>query len=232
MEYSTLERWEGISETGIIYDQGSLYARFEQLSDPRKARGKRYSLVTLLVIMSGRRSEVHTAVVNVPDHRIDEPSQLFHPKATTYAKVAYTDIAGLEGSARGDIAGPLLTQLSQMDGFIHVVHCFDNPNVSHVFGDISPQRNIDQLEDEFMINDLIQVKCKLTRLADEKTRGSRDRTEIGREMTIFERLHSALSESIPLRKFEPSPGEMKIISGFGFLSLKQLLIILNLGEGQ
>lgn len=51
MEYSTLERWEGISETGIIYDQGSLYARFEQLSDPRQARGKRYSLVTLLVII-------------------------------------------------------------------------------------------------------------------------------------------------------------------------------------
>jgi predicted transposase YbfD/YdcC len=51
MEYSTLERWQGISETGIIYDQGSLYARFEQLRDPRKARGKRYSLVTLLVII-------------------------------------------------------------------------------------------------------------------------------------------------------------------------------------
>jgi predicted transposase YbfD/YdcC len=51
MEYSTLKRWEGISETGIIYEQGSLYARFEQLSDPRKARGKRYSLVTLLVII-------------------------------------------------------------------------------------------------------------------------------------------------------------------------------------
>jgi hypothetical protein len=51
MEYSTIERWEGISETGIIYDQGSLYARFEHLSDPRKARGIRYSLVTLLVII-------------------------------------------------------------------------------------------------------------------------------------------------------------------------------------
>jgi predicted transposase YbfD/YdcC len=51
MEYSTLERWQGISETGIIYELGSLYGRFEQLADPRKARGKRYSLVTLLVII-------------------------------------------------------------------------------------------------------------------------------------------------------------------------------------
>jgi predicted transposase YbfD/YdcC len=51
MEYSTLERWQEIGETGVIHDKGSLYARFEQLSDPRKARGKRYSLVTLLVII-------------------------------------------------------------------------------------------------------------------------------------------------------------------------------------
>jgi len=51
MEYSTLKPWEGISETGIIYEFGSLYARFEEIEDPRKARGKRYSLVTLLVII-------------------------------------------------------------------------------------------------------------------------------------------------------------------------------------
>lgn len=51
MEYSTLEPWQGLSETGIVYEIGSLYARFEQMSDPRKARGKRYSLVTLLVII-------------------------------------------------------------------------------------------------------------------------------------------------------------------------------------
>ena len=49
MEYSTLKPWQGISETGIIYEFGSLYARFEEIEDPRKARGKRYSLVTLLV---------------------------------------------------------------------------------------------------------------------------------------------------------------------------------------
>jgi len=51
MEYSTLERWQGISDTGIIYETGSLYERFGEFSDPRKARGKRYSLVTLLIII-------------------------------------------------------------------------------------------------------------------------------------------------------------------------------------
>jgi len=51
MEYSTLERWQGIGETGIIYDLGSLYDRFQHIPDPRKAHGKRYSLVTLLVVI-------------------------------------------------------------------------------------------------------------------------------------------------------------------------------------
>ena len=184
------------------------------------------------VIMSGGRFEVHTAVVNVPDPRVDELSQLFHPKVTTYAKVTYADIAGLEGSARGNISGPLLTQLSQMDGFIHVVRCFDDPSVPHVFEDVFPQRDIDRIEDEFMINDLIQIERKLVRLAEEKTRSRRDKAEIGRELAIFERLYTKLSESIPLRNIELSHDEKKIISGYGFLSLKDLLIVLNLGEGQ
>lgn len=51
MEYSTLKPWQEIGETGVIYEKGSLYARFGQIDDPRKARGKRYSLVTLLVII-------------------------------------------------------------------------------------------------------------------------------------------------------------------------------------
>jgi predicted transposase YbfD/YdcC len=51
MEYSTLECWQGISETGIVYSLGSIYDRFQQIRDPRKAKGKRYSLVTLLVLI-------------------------------------------------------------------------------------------------------------------------------------------------------------------------------------
>ena len=51
MEYSTLEPWQEISETGIVYTLGSLYDRFQQISDPRKAKGKQYSLVTLLVLI-------------------------------------------------------------------------------------------------------------------------------------------------------------------------------------
>jgi len=184
------------------------------------------------VVMSGGRFEVHTAVVDVPDPRIDALSQLFHPKKTTYAKVTYADIAGLEGTAGGSIAGPLLTELSQMDGFIHVVRCFEDPSVLHIHGQVDPQQDIEAMEGEFLLNDLILVERKLERLAEEKRRNSRDKIEIGRETVVFERLHGALSEDTPLRQVELSPEEKAVISGYSFLSIKDLLIVLNLGEGQ
>ena len=51
MEYSTLEPWQEIGETGIIHDRGSLYGRFHHICDPRQPKGKQYSLVTLLVVI-------------------------------------------------------------------------------------------------------------------------------------------------------------------------------------
>lgn len=66
MEYSTLKPWQEVSETGVVYDVDSLYARFHKLSDPRKAHGKRYSLTTLLIIiflakLSGKDTPVEIA---------------------------------------------------------------------------------------------------------------------------------------------------------------------------
>jgi GTP-binding protein YchF len=184
------------------------------------------------VTVGGGRFEIHTAVVDVPDPRVDELSHFFHPKKTTYAKVTYADIAGLEGSANGNIAGQLLNQLSQMDGFIHVVRCFEDENVPHPMGSVDPQRDIDAMEGEFLINDLIAVESKLERLAEELRRNSRDKVEVNRDMALFERLQTALSEDTPLRQVELTPDEHKIISGYAFLSRKDLLLVLNLGEGQ
>ena len=67
--------------------------------------------------------EVHTAVVNVPDTRIDNLAEIYHPKKVTLAKVAYADVAGLEGRGQGDISGQLRNELGNMDAFIHVVRC-------------------------------------------------------------------------------------------------------------
>jgi GTP-binding protein YchF len=178
--------------------------------------------------------EVHTAVVDVPDARVDVLSAMFKPKKTIYAKVTYADIAGLDGSAgKNGISGTLLNQLTQMTGLILVVRCFEDDNIPHQSGTINAQRDIETMESEFIINDLIMVERKLERLQDEfRKGGGRDKSLIRHEIDLFERLQQALKEEKPLRDLDLSPEDEKDLSGYGFLSQKPMMIILNVSEGQ
>ncbi len=189
--------------------------------------------------MSGGRIEVHTAVVDVPDERVDILSRMFKPQKTIYAKVTYADIAGLEGSDAAStakttgIAGQLLNQLSQMDGFVHVVRCFENVNVSHASGSVDPRRDILAMDSELLLNDLISVERKLERLVDERRKGGgREKALVEREIALFENLHAALTNNQPLRDLEISLEDEKSLSGFGFLTLKPVMVLLNLSDGQ
>ena len=182
----------------------------------------------------GGKIEIHTAVVDVPDKRVDVLSGIFKPKKTIYAKVTYVDIAGLDGSAgKGGISGVLLNQLSQLDGFIQVVRVFTDENVPHIHESINPQRDILNMESEFVLNDLIAIERKQERLEEEKKKGAgREKGLIEREQTLFARLHESLSAEIPLRDVSINEEEDKLLSGFGFLSRKPMMIVLNLAEGQ
>ncbi|MRR32315.1 redox-regulated ATPase YchF, partial [bacterium] len=180
------------------------------------------------------RIEVHTAVVDVPDPRVDRLTDMFKPKKKIYTKVTYSDIAGLDGSAsKAGISGTLLNQLAQMDGFIEVVRCFEDENLPHPSGSVDALRDIQAMDSEFVLNDLISVERKLEHLAEERKKGAgRDKAVIEREIELFNRLHAALNEETPLRDVEISADEDKMMSGFGFLSRKPLLLVLNLAEGQ
>ncbi|MEW5868090.1 MAG: redox-regulated ATPase YchF [Chloroflexota bacterium] len=186
------------------------------------------------IAVSGGRFDVHTAVVDVPDERVDHLSKMFQPGKTTYAKVTYADIAGLEGSAaRSGLAGPLLNQLTQMDGFVHVVRCFENLSVPHPSGSVDPQRDIAAMDGELLLNDLISVERKLERLEEERHKGTgRDKAQIAREVALFTTLHQTLSNDRPLRELELSAEQEKTLAGFGFLTRKPVVLVLNLSDGQ
>jgi GTP-binding protein YchF len=182
-------------------------------------------------VISGRM-EVHTAMVDVPDIRINRLAEIYHPKKVTYAKVTYADIAGLEGRGQGDISGPLRNELGTMDAFIHVVRCFEDEMVPHPAESIDPARDIEAMNTELLLNDLITVESKLERLAQEKGKGGRDKDAIQRETELFTRLQEQLSEGVPLRTLELAAEDIKMISGYQFLTRKLMLVVLNLGEGQ
>ena len=172
-------------------------------------------------------------MVDVPDPRVDRLSAMFKPRKTIYAKVTYADIAGLDsGAAKTGFSGTLLNQLTQMDGLIHVVRCFMDDNVPAPSGSVNPGRDIASMNGELLLNDLIAVERKLERLAEERKKGGTDKVLNERQTALFTRLHEILSAEKPLRGAEISAEEEKLLSGFGLLTRKPLLVLLNLGEGQ
>lgn len=203
---------------------------------PQSGKTTLYNALTRATQPTGAtgKIEVHTAVVDVPDQRVDILSGMFKPKKTIYAKVTYADIAGLDGtSAKSGISGTLLNQLTQMDGFIHVIRCFEDENVPHPNETIDPARDLTMMDSEFILNDLIAAERKLERLQEERKKGAgREKAVVEREIELFTRLHTALSEENPLRDVPISAEEDRMLSGFGFLSRKPVLIVLNLSEGQ
>ena len=185
------------------------------------------------VIARGGRFEVHTAVVDVPDPRLDQLSTLFKPDKSIYAKVTYADIAGLGSGAGVELAGALLNQLAQMDGFIHVVRCFESPEVPHPAGSIDPLRDIQVMDSELLLIDLIAVERKLERLNDERRKGGgREKSQIEYEINLFQRMQAFLAEEQPLRDMQFAPDEERALAGYGFLTRKPVSVLLNLGDGQ
>ncbi|MFZ3069574.1 MAG: redox-regulated ATPase YchF [Anaerolineaceae bacterium] len=184
--------------------------------------------------MSSGQMEVHTAVVDVPDVRVDQLIDIYQPKKIVRAKVTYADIAGLDGSAgEAGLSGALFNQLSQMDGFLHVVRQFENASVPHLAGGVDPVRDIQTMDTEFILNDLIMVERRLERLREEYRRGvTRDRALIEAEIQIFERLDAMLNKNLPLRHYTFIPEEDKILSSFGFLSRKPQIVVINQSEEQ
>ena len=182
---------------------------------------------------SAGRFEVHTAVVEVPDPRVDKLSAMFKPKKTIYAKVTYADIAGLEtGSAKSGISGQLLNQLNQMDGLILIVRGFIDDSVMHPSGNVDPLRDVDTMLTELLLNDLIAVERKLEKLVDERKKGGTDKALNARQTELFEKLHKTLSDNKPLRDLEFTHDEQKELSSFGLLTRKRILTVFNMSEGQ
>ncbi len=176
---------------------------------------------------------VHSAVVDVPDARVDRLSAMFKPRKTTYAQVTYTDVAGLaKGVSEGGLSGPLLNTISQSDALLHVVRAFDDPEVPHSEGSVDPRRDVEIIDGELLLSDMIIVERRIERRAAQlKTGGdkqARQNNEI--ELELFERLKAHVDENGPLRDMDLTPAELKMLRNYGLLTLKPMLIVVNVGD--
>jgi GTP-binding protein YchF len=182
----------------------------------------------------GGRFEVQTAVVSVPDPRVDTLSALFKPRKTIYAQVTYADIAGLEGAGdKGGFSGPLLNQLTTMDGLLHVVRAFDNPLAPHPSGSVDPARDLAAVEAELLLNDMLAVERKLERLNEDQRKGIvKDKGLHAQELALFTRLQEALGAGQPLRDLELGAADERALSSYQLLTRKPMLVVFNVGDEQ
>jgi GTP-binding protein YchF len=171
--------------------------------------------------------EVYTAVVDVPDSRVERLSAMFKPRKTTYAQVTYNDIAGMgRGMSRqSGLAGSLINLLSSSEALMHVVRAFEDDSVPVESGSVDPRRDIADMDTELILADLITVERKLEKLHKESKRPAG-----AAEMALFERLKTALEAEQPIRDLDLSADERKQLKGYGFLSAKPMLIVINVGE--
>lgn len=176
--------------------------------------------------------EVHTAVVPVPDVRVDRLKAMYNPKKTTYTQVTYVDIGGLDkGIGEGGLKGQFRNELAQLDGYLHVVRAFKDDNVPHPYESIDPARDVATLDGEFLLTDLVMVESRLEKIdAELKRKGRTADKAIVDELEIMQRMKAHLESDKPLRDLGLTEAEIKPLRGYGFLTLKPALIVLNTGD--
>jgi ribosome-binding ATPase len=181
---------------------------------------------------SSGQVEVHTAVVSVPDIRVDRLVTMFNPKKITYAQVIYNDIAGLSKGARsGVISGGLINAMAANDALMLVSRAFENEALLHTNGSLDPAQEFAAMEAEFLLHDMATIETRLGRLAGQKSRGTpQERQRMATEEALLQRLAAMLDEEQPLRMVDLSDEERKLLGGFGLLSLKPLLRVINAGD--
>ncbi len=176
---------------------------------------------------SGGRAAPNIGVVKVPDERLDQLAELFHPRKVTHADVTYVDVGIPPGAAReGTIAPDVLAQIRNADALLHVARGFEGGERT-----ADPMRDVEELDLEFTVADLDVVQKRLERLRTAGRHGTpAEREANALEEGLLDRLEPHLSEGLPLRALAFDDDEERRLRGFRFLTQKPVLLLLNLDE--
>ncbi len=185
---------------------------------------------------SSANDEPNLATVKVPDPRLEILTEMFKPQRKVQADVQYLDVAGIaKGMAEKGMSGQLLGHLQQADTLVHVVRAFEDDALPHPDGSVDPARDIETMNLEFTFSDLAIIEKRIQRVVAQlpKMKGA-EREAYEREQIVLTRLKESLENEVPLREVvgDLDPDDAKILRGFGFLTAKPMLILVNVGESQ
>ena len=180
-----------------------------------------FRALTSADLQASRAHKSDVRVVEVPDPRLQTLANMYNPRKVTPAVVSFVDPV-LTGQKGVHFADSLLTLMRDADALAHVVGLHDNGT--------DPVRDFIDLNSEILLADLAVVEKRLDRVS--KDLGKMKKADLQREQRLLSRCREALETECPLRSLQFSENERTYLRGFGLLSCKAQLVVLNLGENR
>ena len=173
--------------------------------------------------------EPNIGIVPVPDPRLAKLSDIVKPERIVPTTVEFVDIAGIvKGASEGEgLGNKFLSHIRETDAIVHVVRCFEDPNVVHVAGKVSPANDIEIINTELALADLETVDRAMNRV--QKGVKSGDKTAL-LELDILARIKTQLNPGQPARALNFSKEEKPLLQSFQLLTLKPTLYAANVAE--
>ena len=173
--------------------------------------------------------EPNTGVVPMPDSRLDALAAIVKPERVIPTSMEFVDIAGLvAGASKGEgLGNQFLANIRETQAIAHVVRCFNDDNVIHVAGKVSPLDDIAVINTELALADLDAVEKALLRVTKLSKGGDKDSLAL---KAVFEKIKPALDEGLPVRSVALSSDERAAIKSYGLLTLKPTMYIANVDE--
>jgi GTP-binding protein YchF len=173
--------------------------------------------------------EPNVGVISVPDERLDILTNLVKPEKTIATVIEFVDIAGLvKGASKGEgLGNKFLANIREVDAVIHVIRCFEDPNVVHVDGEVNPIKDKEIIDAELQLKDLETIEKRVQRL--EKVAKSGD-TLAKKQLLVLEKCKNVLEEGKNARALNLSEQEKNIVPDLFLLTEKPVIYVANVDE--
>jgi ribosome-binding ATPase len=194
---------------------------FNALTETAAAQAANYPFCTI---------EPNVGEVAVPDPRLEKLSAIAKSAQIIPTRLTFVDIAGLvRGASKGEgLGNQFLANIREVDAIAHVVRCFEDSDITHVEGKISPLADIETIETELMLADLDSLEKRVDNLAKKAKGNDKDAKE---QLDLVNRTLVLLRDGKPARLVERKAEEERAFSMLGLLSSKPVLYVCNVEEG-
>ncbi len=171
----------------------------------------------------------NVGVVAVPDERLNLLAELYHSAKITPAVIEFVDIAGLvKGASKGEgLGNQFLANIREVDAIVHVVRCFEDPNVIHVDGSVDPLRDIETINLELIFSDLEILERRIAKTA----RAARNDKAQAKELELLKRLQKHLEDGeLAITFSAEDEDEEAWMKEYNLLTAKPVIFAANVAE--